>query len=333
MGEPAGIGGELTLTAWRAAKEQDLPVFAATDDPERLERIARAQGWHVPIKEIAALDEAPGCFGSALPVLKTPLVTTSRAGHPDAANSPAVLASIDRALDATLGGAASAMVTNPIHKATLYAAGFGAPGHTEYLAEAIAARLHKPPAHPVMMLTARDLRVVPVTIHNALKDAIAALTTDRIVQTAQGAAAALRQDLAIAVPRLAIAALNPHAGEAGTLGREEIEIIMPAVETLRARGLTVDGPLPADTLFHEDARRSYDAVVCMYHDQALIPLKTVDFWGGVNVTLGLDIVRTSPDHGTALALAGSGKANPTSFFAALRCASQIADNRARHGGG
>jgi 4-hydroxythreonine-4-phosphate dehydrogenase len=216
------------------------------------------------------------------------------------------------------------MVTNPIHKATLYDAGFRHPGHTEYLAARAGIA-----GEPVMMLACDELRVVPVTIHLALREAIAALTADAIVHCGRIAAAALREQFAIARPVLAVAGLNPHAGEDGHMGREEIDIVGPAVARLRADGITVNGPAPADTLFHARARRGYDAVLCMYHDQALIPLKTIDFDGGVNVTLGLPFVRTSPDHGTAFDIAGTGKANPASLIAALRLAGTLAHNRGR----
>lgn len=333
MGEPAGIGGELTLMAWRAAQTRGLPVFAAIDDARRLHDLARKIGLDVPVAVIGAPGEAAGVFARALPVLDQPLTAPVVPGTPDAQNAPHVVHAIERAVAAALTGEAAGLVTNPVHKESLYAAGFTAPGHTEFLAHAIAALSRRPARQPVMMLTARDLKVVPITIHQPLKDAIAALSTPMIAAAAMITDAALRQDFALAAPRLAVAGLNPHAGEGGTLGREEIDIIAPAIADLRQRGLRIDGPLPADTLFHEDARTAYDAVLCMYHDQALIPLKTIDFWGGVNVTLGLDVVRTSPDHGTAFALAGTGRANPESFFAALKLAATIADNRARHGRG
>jgi 4-hydroxythreonine-4-phosphate dehydrogenase len=218
-------------------------------------------------------------------------------------------------------GAASAVVTNPIHKETLYRSGFRHPGHTEYLAERTGAHA------AVMMLVVPGLRVVPVTVHLPLKDALANLTAEMIVACGQIAAAALKRDFGLASPRLAVAGVNPHAGESGTLGREEIDIVLPAIERLRAMGIDATGPEPADTLFHAAARRRYDAAVCMYHDQALVPLKTIDFFGGVNVTLGLPIVRTSPDHGTAFGIAGSGQARPDSLIAALKLAAKLAAHR------
>jgi 4-hydroxythreonine-4-phosphate dehydrogenase len=244
------------------------------------------------------------------------------AGHPDPANAPAVIAAIRTGAALVGAGRAAALVTNPIQKETLYAAGFGHPGHTEFLAELAGG------AEVAMMLACPELRVVPVTVHLALRDAVGALSTDKIVAAGRIAAAALARDFGVSRPRLAVAALNPHAGERGALGREEIEIIAPAVAALRAAGIDAEGPAPADTLFHPAARRRYDAVLCMYHDQALIPLKTIDFTQGVNVTLGLPFIRTSPDHGTALDIAGSGKADPASLIAALKLAGEMARRRA-----
>jgi 4-hydroxythreonine-4-phosphate dehydrogenase len=321
MGEPAGIGGELTLRAWLTRERNALPVFLAVDDPVRLRRLAEALGWDIPIDVIAVPAEAPNVFPRALPVIPEPLTAPPRVGEPLAANAAAVLGAIRRAAALAQEGAVGAVVTNPIHKKTLYDAGFSYPGHTEFLAALTGA-----PA-PVMMLCAKALRVVPVTVHLPLAEAVAALDTDAIVAAGKAAAESLSRDFGISRPRLAVAALNPHAGENGSLGREEIEIIAPAVERLRAAGIDAFGPAPADTLFHAEARTRYDAVLCMYHDQALIPLKTLDFCGGVNVTLGLPIVRTSPDHGTALNLAGKGIARPDSLIAAIRLAGEIARRR------
>jgi 4-hydroxythreonine-4-phosphate dehydrogenase len=321
MGEPAGIGGEITLLAWRRRHELKTSFFVI-DDPERLTRLAAALGWNIPIRAIARPEEAAGIFADALPVLPISLPQRATAGRPDPANAPAVIEAITRAVSLVRSHAASAMVTNPIQKETLYAAGFSYPGHTEYLA--YLAKV----ARPVMMLAGPELRVVPVTVHLALVAALAALRTSDIVACGRIAAEALKRDFGIAQPRLAVAALNPHAGEHGALGREEIEIIAPAVEALAAAGITVHGPAPADTLFHPAARRRHDAVLCMYHDQALIPLKTLDFEHGVNITLGLPFVRTSPDHGTALDIAGRGTADPSSLLAALAQAATMAARRA-----
>jgi 4-hydroxythreonine-4-phosphate dehydrogenase len=305
-----------------------LPVFAVIDDAARLEALAIRLGFSLPIIPIESLAEATGAFARGLPVLHRKLPVPAQPGKPEPRNAPAVIAAIDEAADLTRAGAAAAMVTNPIHKAGLYAAGFTAPGHTEYLAAHFAKRQggDAPPV-PVMLLAIPGLRVVPVSIHLPLAEAIRSLTTEKIVETGSILAKALREDFGCAAPRLAVAALNPHAGEAGTLGREEQTIIAPACAALRAQGLLVEGPLPADTLFHDKARPAFDAVLCMYHDQALIPLKTLDFARGVNVTLGLPIIRTSPDHGTAFDIAGTGKADPSSLIEAIKLAAMLAKNR------
>lgn len=329
MGEPAGIGGEIALKAWLRRRREAVaapPPFFLIDDPARLERLAADLGLAVPVRAVDSPRQAARAFATALPVLPLTLPRAVAPGRPDPDNAAAVVASIDRAVALARAGEAAAVVTNPIHKRSLYAAGFEYPGHTEYLAE-LAARQTGAPAHPVMMLACPGLRVVPVTVHLALADAVAALNKAAIVACARTTAEALVTDLAIARPRLAVAALNPHAGEGGTLGREEIDIIAPAVAELRGLGLAVSGPAPADTLFHEQARRAYDAVVCMYHDQALIPLKTVDIDHGVNITLGLPFVRTSPDHGTALDIAGTGQARDSSLVAALVAAAEMAERR------
>jgi 4-hydroxythreonine-4-phosphate dehydrogenase len=323
MGEPVGIGGEITLQAWLRRADEELPPFCAIDDPARLQALARALGWTVPVTPVAAVEEAPRIFTKALPVLPLALARPAVAGKPDPSNAPAVIDAITTAVTLALAQRVGAIVTNPIQKEALYAAGFRHPGHTEFLAELAGS------ATVAMMLVCPTLRVVPVTIHLALRDALAALKPERIIAAGRIAAAALKRDFAIAVPRLAVAALNPHAGENGALGREEIDVIIPAVAALRAHGIAVEGPAPADTLFHAAARQRYDAVLCMYHDQALIPLKTIDFAGGVNVTLGLPFVRTSPDHGTALDIAGRGTADPASLIAALKLAGEMAARRAQ----
>ena len=321
MGDPAGIGGEITLQSWRRRGE-GVPPFVVLDDPERLARLAAMTGLDAAIAVVQAPEDAVRLFSTALPVLPVSVGIPVSPGHPEAAAAGAVVDSIDRAVALARDGRVAAVVTNPIHKSTLYAAGFDHPGHTEYLAEMAGLR-----EKPVMMLACPGLRVVPVTIHLALSAAVVALGTAGIVHAGRLTAAALVQDFSIPRPRLAVAALNPHAGEDGHLGREEIDIIAPAIEALRHQGIDAEGPAPADTLFHEDARRSYDAVLCMYHDQALIPLKTIDFTGGVNMTLGLPFVRTSPDHGTAFDIAGTGRADPASLIAALKLAAEVAANR------
>jgi 4-hydroxythreonine-4-phosphate dehydrogenase len=323
MGEPAGIGGEITLKAWLQRAAERLPPFLVIDDPARLERLAQTHGWAVPLKVVTAPEEAVGHFATALPVLPLALPAAVTAGRPDPANTAAVIHSIESGVALVTAERAAALVTNPIQKEALYAAGFRYPGHTEFLASLAGG------VEVAMMLAAPELRVVPVTIHLSLREAVAALSPERIIAAGRVAAAGLRRDFAIAAPRLAVAALNPHAGEKGTLGREEIEIIAPAVAALRAEGIDAAGPAAADTLFHAEARRRYDAVLCMYHDQALIPLKTVDFTRGVNVTLGLPFIRTSPDHGTALDIAGRGTADPASLIAALKLAGDMAGRRAQ----
>ncbi len=318
MGDPAGIGAEITLKAWGQRAALGLPPFFLVDDPARLAALAP----NVPLRTIAAPEEAAGIFADALPVLPVTLVHPVSPGRPDPRNAPTVIAAIDLATDLALAGRVGGMVTNPIAKAVLYEAGFRHPGHTEYIAERCGAL-------GTMMLMVPELRVVLVTIHEPLARAIARLTTDAIVATAEVAAHALMQDFGLARPRLAIAGLNPHAGENGGIGREDIEIVAPAVARLRAQGIDARGPVPPDTMFHAAARRTYDAAICLYHDQGLIPLKTLDFDRGVNVTLGLPIVRTSPDHGTAFDIAGRGIAQPHSLIAAIQAAVAIAKIRGR----
>ena len=322
MGEPAGIGGEIALAAWCQRHAAGLPPFFLIDDPDRLARLGARIGLPADFEVIAGPEEALAAFPDALPVLPQPLAGPAEPGKPQSCTATAVLESIQRAVALASAGRAAGVVTNPIHKQVLYDAGFRHPGHTEYLADL--AGISDP---PVMMLACRQLRVVPVTVHMALKDAVQSLDQDKIIHAGMVTAASLARDFAIPDPRLAVAGLNPHAGEGGHLGREDEEIVAPAVEALCRSGIAASGPKAADSLFHPIARAAYDAAICMYHDQALIPLKTIDFEGGVNVTLGLPFVRTSPDHGTALQLAGTGKASPKSFMAALRLAADMAAAR------
>ncbi len=315
MGEPAGVGPEITVAAWRAVRAAG-PAFFVIADPSLFHG--------APLALIATPVEASKVFGSALPVLPLALAAPAMPGRPDPRNAAAVIAAIKRAVVLAKAGEAGAVVTNPIQKSVLTGAGFPHPGHTEFLGE-----LAGTGSPPVMMLACPGLRVVPVTVHVALKRAAAELTTEAIVTQGRIAAAALRRDFGITAPRLVVAGLNPHAGEDGTMGREDIEIVAPAVVALRDAGIAARGPLPADTLFTPRARATYDCALCMYHDQALIPVKTLDMDGGVNVTLGLSIVRTSPDHGTALDIAGKGLADPGSLIAALRMAGEMVAQRAR----
>ena len=326
MGEPAGIGGELTLKAWLARHAvPEATSFFAIDDPQHLGATARRLGVDVPIRPIAAPAEAAAIFRNALPVLPQPLAVACEPGRPDARNAQPAIDSITRAARFARDGAAAALVTNPVQKKVLQDGGFRHPGHTEYLAE-LGGEDGKP-ASVVMMLACSALRVVPVTIHVSLRRALELLSADLIVEAARVTVAGLRRDLSLAAPRLAVAGLNPHAGEDGTMGDEELRIVKPAIARLRAEGVDVRGPLPPDTMFHAQARATYDVALCMYHDQALIPIKTIDFSGGVNVTLGLPFIRTSPDHGTALDIAGTGRADPTSFLAALDMAADMARRR------
>ncbi|MGO8840965.1 MAG: 4-hydroxythreonine-4-phosphate dehydrogenase PdxA [Methyloceanibacter sp.] len=316
LGDPAGIGPDITLLAYQARATEPIPPFMLLGDPDVLAARARSLGVAVDIAAIGDPAAATRLFTKALPVLPISVSGTVVPGQPGPAAAAAIQRSIERAVGLTLEGAASAVVTNPISKAVLYRAGFAFPGHTEFLAS-LAGR---PAPDAVMMLVAGDFRVVPVTIHIPLKEVTSTLTQALIVKTLATTARDLARYFGVARPRVAVTGLNPHAGEDGAMGREEIDIIIPAIEAARGQGLNVTGPHPADTLFHAEARKTYDVVVAMYHDQALIPFKTLAFEEGVNTTLGLPFVRTSPDHGTAFALAGTGKASPRSLIEALRLA-------------
>ena len=323
LGEPAGIGPDITLRAWQRRGELQLPPFYLLGDPAFLAQRAQLLGLDIPIAEVAP-EGAAAAFADALPVVATGAPTTAQPRRPDATSAEAAIASIRQAVADVRAGRAAAVVTNPIAKSVLYRAGFRHPGHTEFLAE-LAAEAGTVP-QPVMMLWSPLLAVVPVTIHLPLREAIDQLSGPLITSTVRIVAASLKRQFGIPRPRIAISGLNPHAGEDGTLGTEDDEIIAPAIATLRNEGLDVRGPLPADTMFHEAARKTYDCAICMYHDQALIPIKTLAFDEGVNVTLGLPFIRTSPDHGTAFDIAGTGRANPTSLIAALHLAAHMADS-------
>ncbi len=324
MGDPAGIAGEIVIKAWHAPDGRPVPPFALIGDPEWLRAEAHHMKSHTRIIEIASMQDAVRRFADGVPVLPLRLAERARHGEGNPGNSATVIESIRSAASLALQGDALGVVTNPVHKASLYASGFGFPGQTEFLASLAKAD------HPVMMLAIEGLRVVPVTVHLSLAKAIRELSVEGIVAKARVTDLALRRDFDIASPRLAVAALNPHAGENGTMGDEEQRIIAPAVAQLVAEGISAFGPLPADTLFHKEARKRYDVAICMYHDQALIPLKTLDFDRGVNVTLGLPFARTSPDHGTAFDIAGQGRASADSLVAALRLAEQIGLRRSAH---
>src|SRR5436189_1106410 len=321
LGEPAGIGPDITFAAWQTRSEMALPPFYLLADPEFVERRARRLGLKIPLRVIEP-EDASDAFAAALPIVALPEKVTAEPGHPDASSAPAAIASIRRAVADVFAGRAHAVVTNPIAKAVLYRTGFAEPGHTEYLAKLSQEHIGRA-AHPVMMLWSPELAVVPVTIHLPVRDVPRQLTTALIVDTGRIVARDLRERFGIARPRLALAGLNPHAGEEGALGEEDGFVVAPAVEQLRAEGIEARGPLPADTMFHEAARRTYDAALAMYHDQALIPIKTLAFDHAVNVTLGLPFVRTSPDHGTAFDIAGTGRASPASLIAALKLAARL----------
>ena len=319
IGEPAGIGPEIALLAWQAAKPKHLAPFVLIGD-HQIMALASAQ-MGIPIAAVSNSATALEQFETALPVLDVPMKAIATLGVPSSATAQGVIAAIDTAVALTLTGKTRAVVTNPIQKSALTSGGFAHPGHTEYLAHL--AQISGHPATPVMMLANDLLRAIPVTVHIALADVPKQLTSERIVTTARIAHHDLQTRFGIAQPRLAISGLNPHAGEAGTMGGEDIAVVEPAVAQLIDEGIDAIGPLPADTMFHEEARAGYDVALCMYHDQALIPVKTLGFHDGVNITLGLPFVRTSPDHGTALTLAGTGKARPDSLIAALRMADQL----------
>jgi 4-hydroxythreonine-4-phosphate dehydrogenase len=317
-GDPAGIGPEIALKAWLARDAAAIAPFVAIADPRILRARARALGLDVPLVEVAA-EDAPAAFDRALPVLPVDAGAQPPPGRPDPATAPGTIAAIETAVALVRAGRARAVVTNPIAKHVLTRAGFAHPGHTEFLA----ALSGDPPPRPVMMLWSEGLAVVPVTVHIPLRAVPDALTADLVVETGRIVARDLATRFRVAAPRLAVAGLNPHAGESGTMGHEDDAVIRPAIERLVADGIAAFGPVPADTLFHARARAGYDAALAMYHDQALIPIKTVAFDEAVNVTLGLPFVRTSPDHGTAFDIAGRGVARPDSLVAALRLADRL----------
>jgi 4-hydroxythreonine-4-phosphate dehydrogenase len=321
LGEPAGIGPDITFAAWRRRAELDLAPFYLLADPAF---IARSAERIAPDVSIAVIEPAAAAsaFKTVLPVVDIGVPVSAEPGRPDRSSAPAAIAAIRRAVADVNTGLASAIVTNPVAKNVLYRSGFAEPGHTEFLGK-LAEESTGTAVRPVMMLWSPELAVVPVTIHLPLKDVVAHLTADLVVETGRIVARDLRERFGIARPRLAVAGLNPHAGEEGALGEEDLTLVRPAVERLRAEGIEARGPVPADTLFHEGARATYDVALAMYHDQALIPIKTLAFDHAVNVTLGLPFVRTSPDHGTAFDIAGTGRADPSSLIAALKLAARL----------
>ena len=317
-GEPGGIGAEILIDA---AKEGASPLITI-DDPDRLNAVVRSKNASLKIKAIDDIASANALPASTLAVLPITWAEPPTPGVASVANAPQVIDAITQAAKYARQGVIKGLVTNPIQKSTLYAAGFTCPGHTEYLGQ-----LDGPDAYPVMMLACEGLRAVPLTVHIPLVDVPTAITEDRIIKVATILDDALRRDFGLQAPRIMITGLNPHAGEDGTIGHEETTVIAPSVKKLAAIGMNINGPVSADTLFHDDRRADYDAVIAMYHDQALIPVKTIDFHGGVNITLGLSYIRTSPDHGTALDQAGQFTANPQSLMAAITMAEQMAAQR------
>lgn len=317
MGDPAGIGLEIAAKAWRARRPDDPPFLLIADA-----LAARQAAMGVPIAEISGAEEAAAVFPNALPLLPISLAVPAIPGQPDPRNAPAILEAIRLGVHLALKGEACALTTLPIAKSVLYGAGFSFPGHTEFLAELTGA------PRPVMLLAGESLRVALATIHMPLAAVPQSLNVPRILEIGRILHASLRRDFGIAQPRIAMAGLNPHAGEGGSIGREEQEILNPAAAQLRQEGIALSDALPADTLFHPQARAAYDAVLAMTHDQGLIPFKTLHFWDGVNITLGLPIVRTSPDHGTAFDLAGKDLARPDSLIQALKQAGHMAARRA-----
>lgn len=323
-GDASGIGPDIVLTAWSMRAASDLPAFFCIGDPDQLAARARLLSLEVPTKVVDPA-QARATSADSLPVVPLSNRLEERPGTPLAGNAAGTIEAIDRAVALTVAGDAAGVVTAPIAKKPLYDAGFAHPGHTEYLAK-LATRYTGTETRPVMMIAGPRLRTIPVTIHMPLAEVPAALTTELIAATIRIAESDLKRRFGISRPRVAVAGLNPHAGEDGGLGVEDAAIVEPAIDQVRAEGIDATGPLPADTMFHAAARETYDVAVCMYHDQALIPAKALDFDEGVNVTLGLPFIRTSPDHGTAFAIAGTGSARPDSFIAALKMAARMAAN-------
>lgn len=323
LGDPSGIGPDILLKSWAERDRQKLPGFFISGDVEFLSK--RAEQLKLDI----SFSNYDGAINDKhLSVLPLGHEIAGKAGNPISADAHATISSIDTCVDLTLSGQASGVVTCPINKKVLYDAGFNHPGHTEYLAE-LGARHTNTPIKSVMMLAGPQLRTIPVTVHIPLKDVPNKLTTEMVVEASKIAAHDLATRFDIANPRLAISGLNPHAGENGSMGHEDTQIVLPAIQALQSLGIDARGPLPADTMFHANARETYDVAICMYHDQALIPAKTLGFDDAVNVTLGLPFIRTSPDHGTAYNIAGTGKANPSSFIAALNMAADMANRSSK----
>ncbi|NJC05927.1 4-hydroxythreonine-4-phosphate dehydrogenase [Sphingomonas kaistensis] len=322
LGDPAGIGPEVVAKAWDSRRALDLPPFVAVGDPRSLSEV-----WDGPLAIVSDPGEARAAFDHGLPLLAVPAASASSPGQPSNAGAHCSLDSLELAVGLARSGSCAGVITGPVAKHQLYSIGFSHPGQTEFVAE----RCGVSPSNVAMMLAGPTLRTVPVTTHLPLRDVAAVLTTGLIEARGRVTLRGLQRSFGIANPRLAVAGFNPHAGENGALGREEIELIEPAIATLRAEGWDVTGPHPADTMFHGSARARYDAALCMYHDQALIPLKALHFEEGVNLTLGLPIIRTAPDHGTAFDIAGQDRADPRAMAAAIRMAATCAIYRLAHG--
>ena len=321
MGEPAGIGPEIVLKAWLASEREGLPPFVVFGDPDLLKSRARMFGLSVPIRT-CKIEEVFDVFPLNLPVIPLENKMSCNPGELEVSNAPAVIEAIEKATEAVLEGRAKAVVTCPIQKSNLYDYGFEHPGHTEYLG-VLAEQATGDKADPVMMLAGPELRTVPVTAHMPISKVPEALTPERLEMVAKIAAHDLKTRFGIPAPRIAVAGLNPHAGEAGAMGKEDAEIIKPVIDKLKEEGMRISGPYPGDTMFHKKARENYDAAVAMFHDQALIPVKTIAFDETVNVTLGLPFIRTSPDHGTAIDIAEKGIANPSSLIASIKLAGKL----------
>ena len=326
MGDPAGVGLELAARVW-SERRGDVPPFFLVSDSDAVTRAAKRAGIAAPALRVVTKPEEIDAAGEALCVLETPLALEETPGAPDHVNASAVIDAIAKGVACVRAGAASALVTLPIAKATLYQAGFTFAGHTEYVAHLTKDDPFDGARGPVMLLAGPSLKVALATIHAPLAKVPAALSVERVAHTGRVLNEALKRDFGMKRPRIALAGLNPHAGEEGEIGREEIEMINPAAALLRAEGIDITDAKPADTLFHEEARARYDAAIALYHDQGLVPLKTLHFWDAVNVTMGLPIVRTSPDHGAAFDIAGKGVARVDSFIAALKMADDMARRR------
>lgn len=325
-GDPAGIGPEITVKAWRALHHDTSLNFAVIGPYELYAAKLREADLPKP-QFINSLSEVSDVFAHALPVLQMAPGDKIEDGKPTAANASMITGSIERSVRHCLAGEAAAVVTNPISKEVLYESGFKYPGHTEFLGKLTEDQVAPYERGPLMMLANSELRVALVTVHKSVEEAARSISEEKIIKHARILHGALQKDLGLSNPRIGLAALNPHAGEGGAMGDTEIKIINPAAEILRAEGIDITDAMPPDTMFHKEARERYDAALCMYHDQGLIPVKTIDFHGTVNITMGLPIVRTSPDHGTAFDIAGKNIARPDSLIAAIKMARNIADTR------